>query len=133
MTVFPRNPPPRRHWHWQRGGWLLVDRSADHITPINLPDFDPLYSVASGYRDYAAYCGVSDDGKKIYAMVAQLNRGKPVLKKPLSKPDLADDAPPDSACPALAWQRAPTQVSFESSGKRKADLRHSRTSGRSGE
>jgi hypothetical protein len=115
----PQESSAAPHWQWQRGGWLLVDRSTGHVTPINLPDFDPLYSVASWYRDYAAYCGVSDDGKKVYAMVAQLNRRKPVLKKPLSKSDLADDAPPDSACPAPAWQRAPTQVSFESSGNEK--------------
>ena len=68
-------------WQWQRGGWLLVDRLTAHISPVNLPEFDALYSTASWYRDYVAYCGVADDGKKTYAMVAQLSRRKPVLKK----------------------------------------------------
>jgi hypothetical protein len=54
-----------------------------HISAIALPEFDPYYSVASWYRDYAAYCGVSDDGKKIFAIVFQVGRRKPVLKKPL--------------------------------------------------
>ena len=49
---------------------------ADH-----LPEFDSFYSAASWYRDYVAYCGVGDDGKKTYAMVAQISRRKPVLKK----------------------------------------------------
>jgi hypothetical protein len=102
--------PP--HWAWQRGGWLLVDRITGHITPINLPDFDPLYSVTTWYRDYAAYCGFSEDSKKIYAVVAQINRRKPVLRKPLST-SLSEGATPDSACPAPAWQRAPVRVTFE--------------------
>jgi hypothetical protein len=103
------------HWQWQRGGWLLVDRTTGRISAINLPEFDVLYSAASWYRDYVAYCGVSDDGKKVYAIVAQINRHKPVLKKPLSEA-LSDDAAPDSACPAPSWQRGPMRVSFEPSG-----------------
>ena len=78
----PEDSGPR--WQWQRGGWLLVDRATGHISPINLPEFDAYYSAASWYRDYVAYCGVADDGKKTYAMVAQLSRRKPVLKKALS-------------------------------------------------
>lgn len=50
-------------WVWQRGGWLLVDRVTGHVTQVNLPEFDPFYSTPSWYRDYVAYCGVSDDGK----------------------------------------------------------------------
>jgi hypothetical protein len=110
--------PP--HWQWQRGGWLLVDRTTGHITPINLPDFDAFYSVASWYRDYAAYCGVSDDGKKLYAVVAQISRRKPVLKKLLDGANIVSDEPkdavPDSPCPAPSWQRAPTRVTFEATG-----------------
>src|SRR5215469_11528717 len=68
-------------WQWQRGGWLLVDRLTGRISPINLPEFDVIYSPASWYRDYVAYCGVSEAGKKTFAVVAQLNRRKPVLKK----------------------------------------------------
>jgi len=103
-------------WQWQRGGWLLVDRVTGHISPVNLPEFDALYSAASWYRDYVAYCGVADDGKKTYAMVAQLNRRKPVLKKPLSNDGVPDEAAPDSACPTPAWQRGPMRVSFEPAG-----------------
>src|SRR5579864_558207 len=106
----PEDSGPR--WQWQRGGWLLVDRLTGHISPINLPEFDVLYSAASWYRDYVAYCGVAEDGKKTFAMVAQISRRKPVLKKPLSE-GLPDDAAPDSACPAPAWQRNPVRVSFE--------------------
>ena len=77
----PQESPSAPHWQWQRGGWLLVDRVTGHISPINLPEFDAFYSAASWYRDYAAYCGVAEDGKKVYAVVAQISRRKPVLKK----------------------------------------------------
>jgi hypothetical protein len=56
-------------WVWQRGGWLLVDRITGHISAIALPEFGSYYSVASWYRDYVAYCGVSDGGKKFFAVV----------------------------------------------------------------
>jgi hypothetical protein len=104
------------HWQWQRGGWLLVDRVTGRVSAVNLPEFDALYSAASWYRDYVAYCGVAEDGKKTYAMVAQLSRRKPVLKKPLSNDGLIDGAAPDSACPTPAWQRGPMRVSFEPAG-----------------
>jgi hypothetical protein len=98
-------------WVWQRGGWLLVDRMTGHISSIALPEFDPYYSVASWYRDYAAYCGVSDDGKKRFAIVFQVGRRKPVLKKPLG--DAGGDGAPDSECPAPLWERRPVRVTFE--------------------
>lgn len=98
-------------WQWQRGGWLLVDHVTARISQLNLPEFDPFYSTTSWYRDYAAYCGVSEDGKKLYAMVMQVGRRKPILKKPVGEP--AGDDEPDSECPAPAWQRAPMQVTFQ--------------------
>ena len=104
------------HWVWQRGGWLAVDRTTGRVSTINLPEFDALYSSTSWYRDYVAYCGVSDDGKKISAMVVQMGRRRPVLNKPLSNDGVPDDAAPDSACPAPAWQRSPVRVSFEPAG-----------------
>jgi hypothetical protein len=110
---------PTSKWQWQRGGWLLVDRMTGRISTISLPEFDAFYSVVSWYRDYAAYCGVSDDGKKTFAVVAQINRRKPVLKKPLSDSGVADDAGPDSACATPGWQRAPVRVSFEANGSPK--------------
>jgi len=130
------NSPP--HWQWQRGGWLLVDRVTGRVTPINLPGFDPLNSAASWYRDYAAYCGVSEDGKKIYAVVAQLSRRKPVLNKPIDGLTILESGGidsggarpsgtagdqtrglPDSLCPSPAWQRSPTRVAFEPAGVNK--------------
>jgi hypothetical protein len=107
----PEDSAPR--WQWQRGGWLLVDRTTGRVSAINLAEFDVFYSAASWYRDYVAYCGVSDDGKKTYAIVAQLSRRKPVLKKALSDEGVADDAAPDSACPVPVWQRGPVVVIFQ--------------------
>jgi hypothetical protein len=104
------------HWQWQRGGWLLVDRVTGHVTAINLPEFDGYYSVSSWYRDYVAYCGVGDDGKKTYAIVAQLTRRKPVLKRVLSESAPAEDAAPDSVCREPTWQRSPARVTFEPTG-----------------
>jgi hypothetical protein len=112
--------PP--HWQWQRGGWLLVDRLTGHTSAISLPDFDVVYSAASWYRDYAAYCGVSEDGKKIYAVVAQISRRKAILKKALDGAtnigELKDVAP-DSACTIPQWQRSPARVTFEAAGSAK--------------
>jgi hypothetical protein len=98
-------------WQWQRGGWLLVDRLSGKVSQLSLPEFDPFYSTASWYRDYVAYCGVSDDGKKLYAVVAQVGRRKPVLKKPVGEPAGEDD--PDSECPAPTWERSPARVTFQ--------------------
>jgi hypothetical protein len=98
-------------WQWQRGGWLLVDRVSGRVTQINLPEFDPFYSTASWYRDYIAYCGVSEDGKKLFAVVVQVGRRKPILKKDVGEPDGGDD--PDSECPAPAWARTPVRVTFQ--------------------
>jgi hypothetical protein len=97
-------------WQWQRGGWLLVDRVTGRVAQLNLPEFDAFYSTASWYRDYVAYCGVSDDGKKLYAIVAQFGRRKPILKKDVGEPE--GDADPDSECPAPVWERSPMRVTF---------------------
>lgn len=102
------------HWEWQRGGWMLVDRVTGHVSALSLPEFDAFYSAASWYRDYVAYCGVADDGKT-FAIVAQLSRRKPVLKKGLPE-GVPQDAAADSACPVPIWQRGPTRVSFEATG-----------------
>ena len=98
-------------WQWQRGGWLLVDRLTGRVSQLNLPEFDPFYSTASWYRDYIAYCGVSEDGKKLYAIVAQVGRRKPVLRKEAGEPAGADD--PDSECPPPVWERNPMRVMFQ--------------------
>jgi len=114
--ALPEDAPPK--WQWQRGGWLMVDRLTGRISAVNLPEFDVVYSTSSRHRDYVAYCGVSDDGKKTFAIVAQLNRKKPVLKKPLLRV-LPDDAGPDSTCSVPVWQRSPIRVSFEAPGSDK--------------
>lgn len=92
-------------WQWQSGGWLLVDRVTGRMSQLNLPDFDPFYSVASWYRDYVAYCGLSEDGKKVSAVVAQVGRRKLIFKKTLGES-------PGSECPSPAWQRNPPRVTF---------------------
>jgi hypothetical protein len=104
-------------WQWQRGSWLLVDRLTGHISQLNLPEYDPFYSTPSWYRDFVAYCGVSEDGKKLYAVVAQVGRRKPILKKDVREPAGADD--PDSECPAPAWERSPMRVTFQPDGQQK--------------
>jgi len=114
-TANPNFNTPR--WQWQRGGWLLVDRFTGRVSQLNLPEFDPFYSTASWYRDYIAYCGVSEDGKKLYAIVAQVGRRKPILKKDAGEPGGADD--PDSECPAPIWERTPLRVTFQPDDDRK--------------
>jgi len=103
------NMPPR--WKWQKGGWLSVDRSTGRVSQLNLPEFDPYHSEAVWFRDYVAYCGVSDDGEKLYAVVAELGRKKPVLKKELGA--AADTNSPDAQCAPPEWQREPARVTFQ--------------------
>jgi hypothetical protein len=112
----PQEPDLVPQWQWERGGWILVDRTTGRVAAINLPEFDTGYSAASWYRDYVGYCGISDDGKKIYAVVAQIGRRKPVLRKMLIAGNGAETnvkEAPDSACSPPVWQRAPTRVTFE--------------------
>ena len=105
----PTESSGQAHWLWQRGGWLLVDRSTGRITQIKLPDFDPYYSDVSWYRDYAAYCGVADDGERVSAIVAQVTTRKPIYKKQLQK--LGGEFP-ESVCAPPLWQRKPIRVTF---------------------
>jgi hypothetical protein len=114
----PQESEAMPRWQWQRGGWLLVDRVSGRVSAIILPEFDAFHSTVSWYRDYAAYCGISEDGKKVVAVVAQITRRKPVLRKVLEAavPPESDDPAPDSACPAPIWQRAPARVTFEPEG-----------------
>jgi len=105
--LLPQENAASPRWRWQRGGWLLVDRATGHVSSLALPDFDSEYSGGTWYRDYVAYCGLSDDGKKRFAIVAQLGRRKAVLKTPLD--DAGTDEP---ACAAPVWQRQPVRVSF---------------------
>lgn len=98
-------------WRWERGGWLLVDRVSGKLQAIPLQGFDPYYSTVGWFREYAAYCGLSDDGKNLFALVSQLGKRKPLLKKLIG--DSGDSDMPDSACSAPIWQRAPSRATFE--------------------
>jgi hypothetical protein len=113
----PQEPASSPHWKWEAGGWLLVDRTSGRVTPINLPDFDSVYSEVNWYRDYAAYCGLSDDGKKIFAVVAQVNRRKSIVTMPLPSAKLAADSPNEQPvnppCHLPEWQRGPARATFE--------------------
>lgn len=103
----------KEHWVWQRGPWLLVDRTSAHITALKLPDYDPGVSQVSWFRDYGAYCGVTASGKSLYAVVAQLAARKPVLAKKLA----AYDPQSQTACSAPEWQREPLRVTFHPLGR----------------
>jgi hypothetical protein len=107
-------PAPSR-WVWQRGPWLLVDRTNGHVTALKLPDYDPGVSQVSWFRDYAAYCGVTASGKSLYAVVAQVEVRKPVLAKKLAAFDAENH--PDPECAAPDWQRDPLRITFHPAGK----------------
>jgi hypothetical protein len=96
-------------WRWQRGGWLLVDRISGHITPLRLPYFDAFYSDVAWYRDYAAYCGITDTGEKLVAVVTQAATRKPILHRQLGPATPAADSP---ECVRPAWERQPPRVTF---------------------
>lgn len=106
----PQEPRSAVKWNWQRGGWLLVDRQTGRVTRLNLPDFDPFYSAATWFRDYVAYCGISDNGEKLYAVVAEIGRKKPLIRSTLGNAHNTDQ--PDSECDAPSWQRPPVKVTF---------------------
>jgi hypothetical protein len=95
-------------WAWRPGGWISVDRLTGHVASLNLPAFDSETSIAAWYRDYAAYCGTSDDGAKTYVMVAQLGKRKPILKKETTA----------SACAVSQWERMPSRVTFTVGGEK---------------
>jgi hypothetical protein len=98
------------NWVWERGGWLMVDRLTARVSQLSLFEFDPFYSVASWFRDYVAYCGVSDNGEQLSAVVMQLGRRKPILKKELGSAGQGET--PDSECGAPTWEKKPTRVTF---------------------
>lgn len=102
------------HWVWQRGPWLLVDRTTGHITALRLPDYNPAISDVVWFRDYAAYCGLTAREKGLYAVVAQLAARKPILSQKLEPWNAV--AHPTPACGAAIWQREPLQVSFTPTG-----------------
>jgi hypothetical protein len=111
--TLPQETASPPHWEWQQGGWILVDRVTGHVSAVNLPEFDAEYSAVSWYRDYAAYCGVSEDGTKVFAVVAEIGRRRAILRKELQGKSIDENA---ALCAAPSWQRLPPRVSFEAAG-----------------
>jgi hypothetical protein len=97
----------RPGWVWRLGGWLSVNRYTGRLMQLNLPAFDETNSEVSWYRDYAAYCGTSEDGGKAYLVIWQLGKRKPLLRREFS----------GSGCPAPRWQRDPSRVTFLAGGE----------------
>ena len=101
-------------WVWRLGGWISVNRETGHVAQLNLPAFDADISLASWYRDYSAYCGTSDDGAKLYMIVAKLGTRKPVLKREYAGP----------ACAPPQWERQPSRVTFSGTGEKASFVVH---------
>jgi hypothetical protein len=95
-------------WIWRLGGWISVNRLTGRVAQLNLPAFDPDVSQASWYRDYLAYCGTADDGAKLYMVVAQLGRRRPLLRREYS----------GAACGLPQWARGPSRVTFAAGSER---------------
>lgn len=111
--ALPDEKKPQQ-WVWRLDGWISVDRQSGHVAQLNLPVFDGDTSQASWYRDYAAYCGASDDGSKSYLVVSQLGRRKPILRKEY----------PGPACAAPRWERSPSRVTFITAGEKSSFVVH---------
>jgi hypothetical protein len=112
--ALPEETRKPQQWVWRLGGWISVDRQTGHVAQLNLPAFDGDSSEASWYRDYAAYCGASDDGLKTYLVVSQLSRKKPILKKEY----------PGPSCAAPKWERSPSRVTFVAAGEKTSFVVH---------
>ena len=110
--ALPADRAPR--WVWQRGPWILIDRSSGKVTALHLPDFDPAVSDVIWFRDFAAYCGLNTSGKQLLAVVAQVAARRPLLARKLTPWDLADH--PSPACAPPIWQRDPLKVTFQPTG-----------------
>lgn len=102
------------HWVWQKGPWLMIDRTSGKVTALHLPDYDPAISDAVWFRDYAAYCGLNTSGKQLFAVVAQVAARKPVLSSKLHEWNAADH--PAIACAPAVWQREPLRIAFQPTG-----------------
>jgi len=101
-------------WIWRLSGWISIDRQTGRISQLNLPAFDGDTSDASWYRDYAAYCGSSDDGSKSYLVVSQFGKRKPIVRKEYS----------GAACVAPTWERGPSRVTFVAAGEKTSFVVH---------
>ncbi|HMF89156.1 MAG TPA: hypothetical protein VKL40_00825 [Candidatus Angelobacter sp.] len=108
--------PTVPQWVWRLGGWISVDRVTGHVAQLNLPEFDSETSQASWYRDYAAYCGASDDGAKAYLLVWQMGKRRPLLRKEFA----------GTGCAPPKWERAPSRVTFTVAGEKSSFVVRSR-------
>ncbi len=106
----PTDDGAKLKWRWQPSGWIVVNRTNTHVTKLALPEFDPFYSSVTWYGEYAAYCGLPDNAEQLYAIVAQVGRKKPVLKKFIGT--VKNSELPDSECDAPVWQKRPVRVTF---------------------
>jgi hypothetical protein len=107
------------HWIWQRGPWIMIDRSNGHVTAMKLPDYDPSVSQVVWFRDNAAYCGLNSGGHQLYAVVAQVGGRRPILAKKIgawSPTPPSPGVPSAPACAKATWQRDPLRVSFAPTG-----------------
>jgi hypothetical protein len=102
------------HWVWQQGPWLLVDRITGRISVLHLPDYDPAISEVVWFRDYAAYCGLTANGRKLDAVVTQIAGRRPILAKEI-KP-WSPEAHSKQVCDPAVWQRAPIRITFRPVG-----------------
>ena len=100
------------HWVWQPGPWLMIDRTAGHITALHLPDFDPAVSDAVWFRDYAAYCGIAPTARGgLFAVVAQLGNRRAVVQKQIGTWPQSNHFIP--VCQPAQWQRLPMRVTIQ--------------------
>ena len=107
------------HWIWQRGPWIMIDRTNGPVTAMKLPAYDPAVSQVVWFRDYAAYCGLNSGGHQLYVVVAQVGARRPILAKkigPWTPTAPAPGAVTTSACAKALWQRDPLRVSFTPTG-----------------
>jgi hypothetical protein len=108
-------------WSWQRGGGLVINRITGRISQASLPEFDPDSSAGIWYRDYVAYCGIPDDGRKLSAVVMQLGRRKPILKKSLGEAandEALECAPPCPHASKLRFESGPKSSLSQSGATR---------------
>ena len=112
----------KSRWVWRLDGWISVDRQTGHVAQLNLPAFDPESSQAAWYRDYVAYCGSSDDGAKLYSVVFELGKRKPLLKKEVA-----------GSCAPPKWERNPSRVTFNVGGERSSFVVRTRAADQQGE
>lgn len=101
-------------WIWQRGPWLLVDRTHASYKQMRLPDYEPGISDVAWFRDMAAYCAVKPSGRELLGLVYQIGVRRPLLSKKLGKWSVSGD--PEPACQPPVWQRQPLSVAYQQPG-----------------